>query len=256
MGGIYYYYPKMFGRLMSERLGTWHFWLFYIGMNLTFFPMHFSGMLGMPRRIYTYDAGQGWDTFNLISTIGTGLLVIGTLIFLHNFFRSKKRGEVAGNNPWDAPTLEWSIPSPPPEYNFARIPTVTSRYPLWDITHPERMVDVPHTVAGDRVMEVDAGGADTGARPHVNPIGASKVPSQGPMQLETERFTARELGIPMPAQTAWPLATAFGIVVMLSGLLFIHRDSKTLFFTLLFGGATILVGSLYAWLTSPLEEAH
>jgi hypothetical protein len=118
------------------------------------------------------------------------------------------------------------------------------------------MTDVPHTQQGDRELEIDAAGADTGARPHVNPIGATRQPRQGSLIIETERFTAAQLGIPMPSLTAWPAATAFGIVVMLSGLLFAHRDDKTLFFTFVFSGATILVGSLYAWLTSPLEEHH
>jgi len=130
--GIYHYFPKMFGRLMDERLGKWHFWLNFIAMNLTFFPMHFAGMLGMPRRIYTYDRGQGWDAFNFISSMGSYMLVVATSIFVFNFFRSKKRGEVAGSNPWEAGTLEWSIPSPAPEYNFAVLPTVSSRYPLWE----------------------------------------------------------------------------------------------------------------------------
>ena len=93
--GIYHYFPKMFGRMMSEKLGSWHFWLNFIAMNLTFFPMHMSGMLGMPRRIYTYDSGQGWDAFNMISSIGAYMLVLATAIFVWNFFRSKSHGEVA-----------------------------------------------------------------------------------------------------------------------------------------------------------------
>ncbi|HET7630988.1 MAG TPA: cytochrome c oxidase subunit I [Gemmatimonadaceae bacterium] len=130
--GIYYYYPKFVGRLMSEKLGNWHFWLTFIAMNLTFFPMHFSGLAGMPRRVYRYDAGQGFDLYNLISSYGAFLLAFATLLFVINFIRSWKKGAVAGRNPWNAPTLEWSMPSPPPDYNFAEIPTVTSRYPLWD----------------------------------------------------------------------------------------------------------------------------
>jgi cytochrome c oxidase subunit 1 len=256
MAGIYYYFPKMFGRLLDERLGTLHFWLYFIGMNVTFFPMHFSGLLGMPRRIYTYDAGQGYDSFNWWSTVGTGLLVLGTIAFVYNFFRSKSRGPVAGNNPWDAPTLEWSIPSPPPEYNFAELPTVTSRYPLWDLTHPELTADVPHSRAGDQEMTVDAAGAHTGARPKVIPTDANRVPAQAPMHIETESYTARELGIPMPMATAKPALTALGMVIMISGMLFVHRESKALFLAVVLGGAALLVGSLYAWLTSPLEEAH
>ena len=134
--GLYHYFPKWYGRKMNERLGTWHFWLNFIAFNLTFFPMHFAGMLGMPRRVYTYDAGQGWETFNLLSSIGAFLMAPAFLLFCWNFFRSKKHGEIAGDNPWDAATLEWSIPSPPPEYNFAQIPMVTSRYPLWDLRTP------------------------------------------------------------------------------------------------------------------------
>ncbi|MDE3173414.1 MAG: cytochrome c oxidase subunit I [Gemmatimonadota bacterium] len=130
--GIYYYYPKITGRLMSEKLGNWHFWLTFIGMNLTFFPMHFSGLAGMPRRIYRYDAGQGFTTYNEISSWGAYILAVATLFFVWNFVRSRKRGAVAGHNPWNAPSLEWSIPSPPPDYNYAVIPTVSSRYPLWD----------------------------------------------------------------------------------------------------------------------------
>jgi cytochrome c oxidase subunit 1 len=106
--GIYHYFPKITGRLLNETLGKWHFWINFIGMNLTFFPMHFSGMLGMPRRIYTYDAGQGWDSYNLMSSIGAYMLAVATLIFIYNFFTSRKRGAIAGANPWHAGTLEWS----------------------------------------------------------------------------------------------------------------------------------------------------
>src|ERR671932_337104 len=149
-GGIYHYFPKMTGRRMSERLGTPHFWLTFIGMNLTFFPMHFSGLFGMPRRIYQYDAGQGWETFNLMSSVGAYILAVGTAVGIWNMIRSRRRGRVAGNDPWGGPTLEWSIPSPPPDYNFARIPTVRSRYPMWDLRSPHLSRDVPHGQAGGK----------------------------------------------------------------------------------------------------------
>jgi len=254
LGALYFWFPKMTGRLLGERLGRWNFWTVFLGFNLAFLPMHWTGLLGMPRRIYTYDAGQGYDGYNWWSTVGTVILVLGTLVFAYNFFKSRRSGPVSGNNPWDAATLEWSIPSPPPEYNFAKLPYVTSRYPLWDVTHPELTADIPHTKEGDRELEVDAGGKDTGARPQVNPVGTSKVPSQGAMQIETERYTARELGIPMPADTVKPALAALGMTIMISGLLFAHRDDKTLFFTIVLGGAAILVASLVAWLTSPLER--
>ncbi|MEO6447290.1 MAG: cytochrome c oxidase subunit I [Gemmatimonadaceae bacterium] len=237
--GIYHYFPKMYGRLMNERMGSWHFWLTLIAMNLTFFPMHFAGMLGMPRRIYTYDAGQGWELFNMLSTIGSFLLAPATLLFLYNFFTSKKRGEQCGPNPWDAPTLEWSIPSPPPEYNFAKIPMVSSRYPLWDLTHPERTSEIPHTQTGWTEAEMQTGEYD-----------------MTPMHVETETRTAKELGIPMPSSTIKPLFVALGIVLMFSGLLFMPKGMHVPAFVLMGGGAAMWIGFLYAWLTTPLEEHH
>jgi cytochrome c oxidase subunit 1 len=129
--GIYYWFPKVTGRFLSEPLGKVHFWLTMLGMNLTFFPMHFAGLLGMPRRIYTYQAGLGIDFFNLLSTIGVFFIMASVLVFMHNLFRSVRKGEIAPINPWNAPTLEWAIPSPPPEYNFAKLPQVASLDPLW-----------------------------------------------------------------------------------------------------------------------------
>ena len=231
-GGIYHYFPKITGRLMSEKLGSWHFWINFVGMNLTFFPMHFAGMLGMPRRIYTYDSGQGWDTFNMISSIGTAMLVVSSAIFAVNFIRSRTRGEVAGNDPWDAGTLEWSIPSPPPDYNFAEIPVVTSRYPLWDLKRPERTSGITHTVP-DIMTITDA---------HATPV-----------HEETGHKTAQELGIPMPFPTAKPIAAAAGLLTMFSGLLFIHKDMFPVAMAVTLSGAALLVGTLYAWLTAPLE---
>ena len=134
---IYYWYPKMTGRMTSERLGKWHFWLFLIGFHLTFDLMHFPGMLGMPRRIYTYEPGRGWDMFNFLISIGAFIQAIAVLVFVANLVISYFKGDKAGNDPWDAWTLEWSVSSPPPEYNFASIPTVASRRPLWDLKHPE-----------------------------------------------------------------------------------------------------------------------
>ncbi|HMA43356.1 MAG TPA: cytochrome c oxidase subunit I, partial [Gemmatimonadales bacterium] len=130
--GMYYWWPKMTGRLLSERLGLLHFWLMFIGMNLTFFPMHLIGLLGMPRRIYTYSHDLGVDSMNLLSSIGAAVLGLGMVIFAYNMWRTRRHGTVAGPNPWGGATLEWSIPSPPPVHNFDVIPTVTSRLPLWD----------------------------------------------------------------------------------------------------------------------------
>lgn len=132
LGGIIYWFPKFTGRLMNERLGKWTFWVMFIGFNVGFFPMHILGLAGMPRRIYTYDQGLGWGPLNLVVTFGSYLFAIGVLMFLVNVYWSLKRGQRAGDNPWDAASLEWSTSSPPPPYNFAVIPTVASRYPLWE----------------------------------------------------------------------------------------------------------------------------
>jgi cytochrome c oxidase subunit I len=135
--GIYYWYPKAIGRMLDTKLGLWHFWLFTIGFHLTFDTMHLPGLLGMPRRIYTYDDGRGWEVFNLISTIGVVFQAAAVLCFLINLFWSARKGREAGDDPWDAWTLEWATTSPPPPYNFEELPKVKSRRPLWDIKHPE-----------------------------------------------------------------------------------------------------------------------
>ncbi|HEX4319999.1 MAG TPA: cytochrome c oxidase subunit I [Acidobacteriaceae bacterium] len=134
---FYYWYPKITGRMMSEKLGKWHFWLFLIGFHLTFDFMHIPGILGMPRRIYTYEADRGWGSLNMIVSIGAAFQAVAVLIFVYNMVKSYFRGFPAGKDPWDAWTLEWTTTSPPPSYNFSVIPTVHSRRPLWDIKHPE-----------------------------------------------------------------------------------------------------------------------
>jgi len=136
-GAFYYWYPKITGRMMSESLGKLHFWLLVIGFHLTFDFMHIPGILGMPRRIYTYEPGRGWEVWNLIVTIGAFVQGIAILIFVANLIISYFKGAKAGNDPWDAWTLEWAVSSPPSSYNFAVIPTVASRRPLWDLKHPE-----------------------------------------------------------------------------------------------------------------------
>ena len=135
--GIYYWFPKATGRLMNETLGKWHFWLFFIGFHMTFDIMHYVGFLGMPRWIYTYQADRGWNHLNLFISIGGIVQAIAVLIFAYNLITSLLRGKIAGNDPWDAWTLEWSTASPPPDYNFATEPVVYSRRPLWDLKHPE-----------------------------------------------------------------------------------------------------------------------
>jgi cytochrome c oxidase subunit 1 len=134
---IYYWFPKATGRMLSETLGTWHFWLFLIGFHLTFDTLHFAGMMGMPRRVYTYQPGRGLELINLVATIGVLFQAGGVSCLLANVVRSLRHGEPAGNDPWDAWTLEWATTSPPPAYNFATPPVVHSRRPLWDLKHPD-----------------------------------------------------------------------------------------------------------------------
>jgi cytochrome c oxidase subunit I+III len=132
IGGIHYWFPKMTGRLMDERLGTLGFWLMFIGFNVTFFPMHQLGLMGMPRRVYTYPAASGWGPLNLVSTLGAGLLALGGLVFVFNLVRSLRSGAAASDDPWGGDTLEWATSSPPPVYNFLHAPVVEGANALWD----------------------------------------------------------------------------------------------------------------------------
>ncbi|HVV26328.1 MAG TPA: cytochrome c oxidase subunit I [Rhizomicrobium sp.] len=216
VGGTYFWFPKMTGRMMDERLGRWNFWTMFIGFNLGFFPMHISGLLGMPRRIYTYGDGMGWDWLNLITTLGTAIFGIGVLIFLWNVIRSMRHGQTAGPNPWDAPTLEWSTPSPPPPYNFAVIPVVASRHPLWE----------------DRLGE-DA------ERSHV---GTGLVLEHGRETLGTTPVDADpNVILKMPADTLVPLWLALSMTIVAVGLALVS------WWVIVVGGACT-AASILAWL--------
>jgi cytochrome c oxidase subunit 1 len=132
IGAVYFWFPKITGLMLSERVGKWNFWLAFVGFNIAFFPMHILGLQGMPRRVYTYLPEMGWGSLNLLSSTGALIFFSSFVLLLVNVLMSMSRGKWAGDNPWEAGTLEWATTSPPPPYNFSRIPFVTHREPLWD----------------------------------------------------------------------------------------------------------------------------
>jgi cytochrome c oxidase subunit I+III len=139
-GALYYWFPKTTGRLLNERAGRWNFWLFFIGFNLTFFPMHQLGLIGMPRRVYTYPDGLGWNELNLLASLGAGLIAASVALLVANVIWSRRYGKIAGDNPWGAGTLEWATSSPPAPWNFQHVPVVTGREPLWEEPAASRIV--------------------------------------------------------------------------------------------------------------------
>ena len=139
-GGFYYWFPKLTGRMLSERLGKWNFWLLFVGFNLTFFPMHQLGLDGMPRRVYTYLPEMGWGTLNFLATVGAMIIALSVVLFIGNVAWSLGHGQSAGENPWEASTLEWATSSPPPSYNFFHVPVVTHREPLWHMPEERPVV--------------------------------------------------------------------------------------------------------------------
>ena len=194
MAGIYHWFPKMTGRLLSEKIGRWNFWLMFIGFNLGFFPMHISGLLGMPRRVYTYPENMGWDTLNLITTIGSYLFAVGFLLLIINVIISLRRGAIAGPNPWDADSLEWSTPSPPPPYNFVVIPTVASRSPLWE----SRLQESPYRSSLQEGMVLDEG---------------KEIVATTALDAQPEAI------LKMPEDSILPLLTALVLTLISGGLL-------------------------------------
>src|SRR5438093_5113853 len=189
--GIYYWWPKITGTLLSEAIGKAHFWLMLIGFNLTFGPMHLLGLEGMPRRIYTYPTGRGWDFWNFASTVGAFLIATSILVFLANVVRTLRRGTAAGPDPWDARTLEWSIPSPPPPHNFDEVPVVSSLDAHWHTKYAEG--------PEGELVPVVAGGSNGPADPdeqHAPP--------------EAKGHGGHGHGIHMPSPSYFPLIAALG----------------------------------------------
>jgi len=256
--GIYYWWPKITGRLLSEGIGKVHFWLMLIGFNLTFGPMHILGLEGMPRRIYRYQAGLGFDFWNMVATIGAFVIATSVLVFLYNVVRSFRRGEIGGPDPWDARTLEWATTSPPPAHNFEEVPVVHALDDFWHRKYAEG--------TDGRLVPVVAGGAggegSRGARdPSDGDVESAPTERAGVAQTEAAHSAEHEgvssvhgngdghggsHGIHMPSPSYYPIIAALGLPILCYGLLY----SSIL---VIDGALTLLVG-LFGWATEPSAE--
>jgi cytochrome c oxidase subunit 1 len=219
-GAWYYWFPKITGRLMSERLGRWNFWLFFIGFNVAFYPMHHLGIAGMPRRVYTYPAEMGWGGLNLLSTLGAVMIVASVLLFIVNVARSGRRGALAPENPWGSASLEWAAASPPPSYNFAAIPVVSSREPLWE--PPADPAQPTHV---------------TGLASDAREVVATTILDASP----DHRYN-------VPASSAWPFVSAIATAVMFIWSIFTP-------WAVVWGSIPITIG-LIAWFWPGKEETE
>jgi heme/copper-type cytochrome/quinol oxidase subunit 1 len=217
VGGIHFWFPKFTGRMLDKRLGKWTFWVMVVGFNLAFFPMHILGPIGMPRRVYTYPGGLGFGGYNLVISIDAFIFAIGVLLLLVNVARSLRGGAAAGPNPWDAPTLEWSVPSPPPPYNFVSIPIIASRHPLWE----------------DRLNETDERSI----------LGSDVLLDEGKETLAVTALDAEPDAImTMPGDSLLPVILALGMSVVFGGMLVVNWRAVSVGAV----GATI---TLLAWFT-------
>jgi cytochrome c oxidase subunit I len=236
LAGTFYWFPKFTGRLLDERLGKIQFWLMLVAFNLTFFPMHIVGTDGMPRRIYTYEAGLGWDVWNLVETIGAWLLGLSVLMMAYNIFRSLRAGQAAGNDPWDGATLEWGVSSPPPVYNFDKIPVVHSRRPLWDTKYPDlEMAHAPGTKALTR----------------------AEAAEQERLKLQVD--DAHDDPIHMPSPTYMPLVLALGLTVAAFGIAYLSNPALRLMlsFPLIGVGIVLVFIAIFRWIQmSHVDSPH
>ena len=223
--GIYYWFPKLTGRMYNEALGKWHFWLMFIGMNMTFGPMHWLGLQGMVRRTWVYADEAGLGPWNMVATVGAFVIAVSVLVFMINWMHSKRRGRPAPHDPWDARTLEWTIPSPSPEYNFAVEPAVTSLDDFWHRKYDED--EDGRAVRKEKADEIVAG-----------IIYANGHPDQE---------------IHLPAPSYFPFFVGFGIMLIAYGITYHTRPWGI---PLIAAGALVAIGAFVAWGSEPLEEIH
>jgi len=229
--GFYYWLPKMVGRMLDEGLGRWHFWLMFVGFQLAFFPMHISGLLGMPRRVYTYPAGLGWELPNMISSAGAYILGLGVILFIYNVYRSVilGRGVRPNDNPWQAGTLDWATETPPPDEGYRIIPVIRSRYPLWE----QRALngDAPEHADAERIVQ-----------------GLAQSPTAWRAQLVTSVLTAEPQAIVrLSGPSIWPLLAAIALTLNFVATLF------DLYWLLALSSVGTVV-SVIAWLWPSKEE--
>jgi heme/copper-type cytochrome/quinol oxidase subunit 1 len=223
LGGMYYWFPKVTGRLYHEGWAQISFWLTFVGTSLTFFPMHIVGLLGMTRRVYTFEGGLGWDAYNLAETVGAFILAAGLLVIAANLIVSRFKGAPAGPDPFNGGTLEWTIPSPPPEYNFAVIPKVTSPYPNWD--REDREEDARKLARGELTLEQ-----------------GHETPSSTVLDAYYDEV------LEMPSESPWPVVLAASVALMFVMLLTGH-----VVFACAFGGIALLV--VAAWHAKEPQES-
>ncbi|MDQ3946553.1 MAG: cytochrome c oxidase subunit I [Actinomycetota bacterium] len=252
-GGAYYWFPKVTGKMLREGLGKLHFWLMFIGFNLAFGPMHILGLQGQPRRTYTYESGMGWDAWNMVATIGAMIIALSVLVFIINCMKTLRSPERAPEDPWDARTLEWAIPSPPPEYNFAEIPVVHSVDDYWHHKYTED--------DEGRLVMLPSGGSD-GGTPGDAGAGDS-VPEQGTVSTDTvpeDPHAAADAqpgghghgdghGIHMPSPSYFPALASIGFPLLGFGGIY-HWIWAAI-------GAVFLLAGVFGWASEPLaEEEH
>ncbi|MEX2100461.1 MAG: cytochrome c oxidase subunit I [Acidimicrobiia bacterium] len=251
--GFYFWWPKVFGRLLDERIGKWNFWLMLIGFNLTFFPMHIVGLIGMPRRTYRYPEGMGWDTLNLMETIGAFVIALATLVFLVNIIFTNRRPRLPHSevdDPWDGRSLEWSIPSPPPEYNFAEIPHIEARDDWWHRKYTEdsegRLVKLPSGGADDDTP--DAGEIAAAGGPASGDAGTEVVASTSSMAVATREEAAHAgHGIHMPSPSFYPFVVAAGLPFLGYAAVFLNP-------WFVVPGVLLVLFGVYAWGLEPGTE--